>query len=62
MERLGFQVGIGGHALMSPHSSPGDLARSIATVNFGVAVQSASGADRDELLQVAQLVLQSWPS
>ncbi len=38
MERLGFQVGIGGHVLMSPHSSPGVLARSIATVNYGMAV------------------------
>lgn len=38
MERLGLQVGVGGHVLMPPHSSPGDLARSIATVNYGMAV------------------------
>lgn len=62
MERLGFQVGVGGYVLTPPRSSPGDLARSIATVNYGMAVQSASGAGRDELLRVAQLVLQSWPS
>ena len=47
---------------LPPGSNPGDLARYIATLNYGMSVQAAGGATRDELLQVAELVLQSWPS
>jgi AcrR family transcriptional regulator len=38
-----------------------DLARFIATVNVGMAVQAAGGASRDELQRVARIALRSWP-
>ncbi len=38
-----------------------DLARFIATVTVGMAVQAASGASRDELERVARVALRSWP-
>jgi AcrR family transcriptional regulator len=37
------------------------LARFVATVNFGIAVQAAAGASRAELRRVVQTVLSTWP-
>ncbi len=45
-----------------PHdSNPADLARYIATVIQGMAVQAAGGASRSELQQVIQMALRAWP-
>ncbi len=46
---------------LPPDSNPADLARYIATVIHGLAVQSAGGASRAELLRVVKLVLRAWP-
>jgi len=40
---------------------PIDLARYIATVMRGLAVQASGGASRDELRRVADLALKAWP-
>ena len=40
----------------------GTLARYIATVLSGLAVQSASGASEKELRLVAELAMQAWPA
>jgi len=42
-------------------SSPADLARYIATVIQGMAVQAAGGASRAELQRVADTALRMWP-
>ena len=42
-------------------SNPADLARFIATVSQGVAVQAAGGATRAELERVVQTALRAWP-
>ncbi|APV50242.1 TetR family transcriptional regulator [Betaproteobacteria bacterium GR16-43] len=39
-----------------------DLARYVAAVHQGMAVQATSGATRQELKRVAQVVLDGWPS
>jgi AcrR family transcriptional regulator len=44
------------------HSDPADLARYIATLVQGMAVQAASGATRNELLRVVETVLRAWPA
>ena len=46
---------------LSPDSNPADLARFIATVTQGMAVQAAGGASRAELERVAQTTLRAWP-
>jgi hypothetical protein len=38
-----------------------DLARFVATVIHGMAVQTAGGASRAELRRVAQMALRAWP-
>lgn len=43
-------------------SDPADLARYIATVLQGMAVQSASGASPEQLHRVIDTALQAWPS
>jgi AcrR family transcriptional regulator len=43
------------------HSNPSDLARYIATVVRGMAVDAASGASREELQRVARTALRAWP-
>ncbi|MFE2373952.1 TetR/AcrR family transcriptional regulator [Streptomyces sp. NPDC059398] len=43
-------------------ADPGVLARYLMTVANGIAVQAAGGATRDELRQVAETALRSWPS
>jgi AcrR family transcriptional regulator len=44
------------------HCSAADLARYIATVTQGMAVQAASGARRTDLQRVAEMALRAWPS
>lgn len=41
-------------------ANPADLARYVATVMQGMAVQAASGAGRKEMRGVAQIALQAW--
>lgn len=43
-------------------ANPADLARYVVTVHQGMAVQAAGGASRRDLLRVAQVVLDNWPS
>jgi hypothetical protein len=38
-----------------------DLARYLATVSHGLAVQAASGASRKELTRVAEMAMRAWP-
>ena len=42
-------------------ASPADLARFIATVVRGMAVQASSGASREELETVIMLAMKAWP-
>jgi AcrR family transcriptional regulator len=42
-------------------ADPGALARFVATVNFGLAVQAATGATRADLLRVVDTALRAWP-
>ena len=42
-------------------SDPADLARYIATIIQGMAVQAAGGASREELQRVAEMALRTWP-
>ncbi|MGY1503397.1 TetR/AcrR family transcriptional regulator [Streptomyces sp. QTS52] len=46
---------------LPPETDPGLLARYLMTVSNGIAVQAAGGTPRDELQQVADLALRSWP-
>ncbi|AUA08813.1 HTH-type transcriptional repressor ComR [Streptomyces malaysiensis subsp. malaysiensis] len=46
---------------LPPDTDPELLARYLMTVANGIAVQAASGATRDELQQVADMALRSWP-
>jgi AcrR family transcriptional regulator len=41
---------------------PADLAKYVATVANGIAVQAAGGATRDELRRVADMALVRWPT
>ena len=43
------------------NADPGELARYAMTVVRGMAVQSAGGANRDQLHRVAQIALRAWP-
>jgi AcrR family transcriptional regulator len=43
-------------------ADPADLARYLATVAQGMAVQAAGGASRDELQRVAEMALRAWPA
>jgi AcrR family transcriptional regulator len=43
------------------NADPAELASYVMTVVRGMAVQSASGASRDQLRQVAQIALRAWP-
>jgi len=43
-------------------SNPADLARYLATVMHGLAVQASGGASRKDLQKVASLALQAWPT
>lgn len=46
---------------LPPDSAPAELARYVATIMYGMAVQAAGGATRDELGSVADLALRAWP-
>lgn len=46
---------------LSEDADPDLLGRYLVTVGNGIAVQAASGVDRDTLAQVAHVALQSWP-
>ena len=43
-------------------ANPADLARYVAVVTHGIAVQAAGGASRDELRRVADMAMQAWPA
>ena len=45
-----------------PDSSPADLARYVATVMQGLAVQAAGGASRSQLQRVVDSALRAWPT
>jgi len=47
---------------LPPDANPADLARYIATVSHGMAVQAAGGATRDELKKVVEMALRAWPT
>lgn len=38
------------------------LAKYVQTVNFGLTVQSSTGATRNELLQIVEIALKAWPN
>jgi AcrR family transcriptional regulator len=42
-------------------ADPADLARYVAAVSQGMAVQAASGASRDALQRIIQIALRAWP-
>jgi AcrR family transcriptional regulator len=46
---------------LPPGSDPDDLARYVATISHGMAVQAAGGATRDDLMRVAELAIRAWP-
>jgi len=46
---------------LPPDSDPVVLARYVATVNQGIAVQAASGASRAALRKIAEIALRAWP-
>ncbi|MFI1767353.1 hypothetical protein ACH41H_35610 [Streptomyces sp. NPDC020800] len=46
---------------LPPRTHPGLLARYLTTSTYGVAVQAASGVDRDELRELAGAALHNWP-
>jgi AcrR family transcriptional regulator len=46
---------------LPPGTDAARLARYVMTVSFGIAVQAASGASRDELQEVADTALGTWP-
>jgi AcrR family transcriptional regulator len=47
---------------LPPGSDPADLARYVATLMHGMAVQAAGGTARDELLRVAAIAIRAWPT
>jgi hypothetical protein len=46
---------------LPPGTSAADLARFVATVVQGMAVQAAGGASRDDLRRVVDIALCAWP-
>lgn len=46
---------------LPPQADPALLARYVATLVFGIAVQAASGVGRDELQEMADAALRNWP-
>ncbi|MGH8674211.1 MAG: TetR/AcrR family transcriptional regulator [Burkholderiales bacterium] len=47
---------------LAANADPADLARYVATVIQGMAVQAAGGASPEELRRVAQTALRAWPA
>ncbi|WP_374757703.1 hypothetical protein [Streptomyces sp. NEAU-H3] len=58
---LGVQASLAAEGDLPPGTDLGQLARYLMTVANGVAVQTARGATRDELRQVADMALRNWP-
>ncbi|MEU9270841.1 TetR/AcrR family transcriptional regulator [Streptomyces sp. NPDC048251] len=56
-----FRQAVDDGDVLPPGSDPELLARYLMTVANGIAVQAASGTSRDQLQQVADMALQSWP-
>lgn len=46
---------------LPPEVDPAVLARFIVTVIWGLSVQAAGGATRDQLTEVAEMAMRSWP-
>ncbi|GGO71988.1 TetR/AcrR family transcriptional regulator [Nonomuraea cavernae] len=46
---------------LPPETNPRLLARYVTTLAFGIAVQAASGVGRDELQEMADAALRTWP-
>jgi AcrR family transcriptional regulator len=46
---------------LPPGANPELLARYVTTLAFGIAVQAASGVGRDELQEMADAALRTWP-
>ena len=46
---------------LPPGTDPRLLARCLTTFAYGIAVQAASGVDRDELQEMADATLRNWP-
>jgi AcrR family transcriptional regulator len=44
------------------HSNPADLARYVATMVYGMAVQAAGGASRGALRGLAEAAMRAWPA
>jgi AcrR family transcriptional regulator len=47
---------------LAADSDPADLARFVATVGQGMAVQGAGGATREELRRVVEMAMRAWPA
>ncbi|AGA27031.1 TetR/AcrR family transcriptional regulator [Singulisphaera acidiphila] len=47
---------------LPPDADPADLARYVATITHGMAVQAAGGASLEELQRVVLIALRTWPS
>jgi hypothetical protein len=43
-------------------ADPANLARYVATVIYGMAVQAAGGASREDLRRIAEVALRAWPA
>jgi AcrR family transcriptional regulator len=46
---------------LPPDADPADLARYVATVLYGMAVQAVGGASRGELQRTIEMALRAWP-
>jgi AcrR family transcriptional regulator len=46
---------------LSQDANPKELAKYLATLHQGMSVQATSGANRQELIEVAKLALKIWP-
>jgi AcrR family transcriptional regulator len=47
---------------LPPDADPAQLARCVATIKYGMAVQAAGGASREQLHRVIDLMLLAWPN
>jgi hypothetical protein len=54
------QAGIEGE--LPDDTDPDALARYLATVQAGIAVQAAGGASREQLHRIVDLAMRIWPS
>ncbi|MGC3988740.1 MAG: hypothetical protein QM796_03440 [Chthoniobacteraceae bacterium] len=42
-------------------ASPSALAKYLATMNYGLSIQAATGATKQELLEIVKAALAAWP-